>query len=405
MAEWRFLRRWDDGELDRALESAHGLPLNFDLHSEMSPRTGWNIVKSRALIACEEAGPPGRTFEQLWYALGRFHHSDPRIVLAHFREGVPLLDRYQLLELHSIGLRYLCPVMIGDTREEQFETATLRGFCLDTLDGHIERGREWFLLDKDHRTGEVRFRIEAIWRPGDFPNEWSRIGFGLVGRRYQRAWHRLCHLRLRRIAAGLHPDENVGPSGLVHEGPPMPSEPVQFYAQRGIGRLGVDVEQEREDMRKDRLWRAAGLGALSGVRSVGAPAVLTRTLEGRGKDVISGRKLPRLAPVLGVFGVIEALADKLPFIPPRTQIPSVIARAASGAFMGAAAARKREPKLAPALLGAVAATAGTYLAYYLRRFASQRSKALGYAAAVGEDALVLWSGSRLGGITAHATAR
>src|SRR5690606_23264095 len=69
----------------------------------------------------------------------------------------------------------------------------------DTLPGHLETGSEWFLVTKAHADGSIRLRIQASWRPGEFPNWWSRLGFALVGRRYQRAWHRLAYLRMRRL--------------------------------------------------------------------------------------------------------------------------------------------------------------------------------------------------------------
>ncbi|WP_373048731.1 DUF1990 family protein [Vulgatibacter sp.] len=394
MADWRFLTRWNEGEIVAALEDARALPPNFDPAAELTAEHGWNIIHSRALIACEAAGPPipGGTYERLWHALQRIHHSDPRIVLAHFRDDVPLLDRRVLLELQAMGTRFLAPVAIGGVREDSLATATLRGFSFETLAGHIERGREWFLLEKDHETGEVRFRIEASWQPGDFPNRWSRLGFHFLGRRYQRAWHRLCHLRLRRIAAGLDPAERVGPDHVVHEGPPMPAEPVQFFAQRGVGRYGVDVEQEVEEMNGHMAWRAIGMGALSGLRSVGPAAVLLRNLEARGS-----KSVPGWLPVrgLGLLAAAEMLADKLPFLPPRTQAPSMLARMVAGGFVAGRAARKRRATLGPVALGAAAAAAAAWAAYEARRRAAGRSRALGYAVAVAEDTLVLWGGHRL----------
>jgi uncharacterized membrane protein len=180
---------------------------------------------------------------------------------------------------------------------------------------------------------------------------------------------------------------------------------VQFFAQRGVGRLGVDVEQEQEDWRRDKLWRALGLGALSGVRSMSGPAMVALDLELRGKDVISGRKLPfRLGPPLAALAAAEFVADKLPFTPARTQAASVAARAVSGAFVGSATARKREAKLAPALVGAAAAVASTFASFRVRKRGIQHSKRMGYAVALAEDALVAWAGSRLARTTSRATA-
>lgn len=406
MVDWRFLRGWTEAELRSALERAGSLPLNFSLSEEMSPRRGWNRTDSHALIARESSGPPvgDGPLDRVWRAIQEFEHSDPRIVVAHFFEGEALLRQRMLLELRSLGFRFLCPVEIGDTLHVSRPDETLRGFAIDTLQGHIERGREWFLLEKDHSSGEVRFRIEAVWQPGEFPTTWARWGFHLLGRRYQRAWHRLAHTRLRRIAAGLEEVPSTIAGRMVHEGRPMPVEPIRFYARRGVGRWGVDVEQEHEDIRSDRLWRALGMGALSGLRSMGSPAVLARGLESRGKDLFSGRKLPRLGRKLMTIAAGEMVADKLPFMPSRVLLPSLAARMASGAFVGSTVARKKESKLEPALLGSIAAAASSFAGHRIRELAARRSRILGLAVALAEDALVLWAGTRLARQTSRATA-
>lgn len=401
MADWRYLRRWTDEELESALARARYLAPNFDPGEQLVPERGWNRVQSRAIVAREPAGPPipGGPFERLWLSLRRFQHSDPRIVVPHHR-GALGPCREVMLELRVLGLRFLCPVRIAGRRESDGPDRTERSFCIETLDGHVERGREWFHLEKDHGSGDIRFRIEAGWREGDFPNRWSWLGFELLGRRYQRAWHRLCHLRLRRIGAGLNPDRRIGASGIRHEEGRIPTEPVQFVAQRGFGREEIEreigLEHEEEEMRRDRIWRAAGLGALAGVRSLSPPALLASRIERRGRPVLSGRQLPfRLGPALSALALGELVVDKLPATPPRTRPVAVAARAFSGALVGSATARRRESKLAPAIVGAAAATAATWASYALRRLGIRRSKALGYAVALAEDALVLWGGRRL----------
>ena len=157
-------------------------------------------------------------------------------------------------------------------------------------------------------------------------------------------------------------------------------------------------------MRRDRIWRAAGLGALAGVRSVAPPALLATRLERGGRPVFSGKKLPfRLGPALSTLAAGELIADKLPLTPPRTRPVALAARAFSGAFVGSSTARKREAKLAPALVGAAAATGAAWASYSLRRLGIRHSKALGYAVALAEDALVLWGGPRLVRATTRAT--
>jgi uncharacterized protein (UPF0548 family) len=225
MAEWRLLRGWSDAELSSRLDQARTLPRNFDeSEAGMTPERGWSRHHSTAVIAAEPPGPPvsGGPFERAWEQISRFAFSDPRIVKGHFNPSAPLERRVMLNEVLIWGLRYLNPVMITAVRIHADEQRTTRGFRYETLQGHFETGLEWFLLVKEHRSGEVTFTIHAGWRGGQLPNWWSKLGFKLLAPRYQRAWHRLAHLRLRQLvgSTGLAPL----PRGkqLVTQGPPLP---------------------------------------------------------------------------------------------------------------------------------------------------------------------------------------
>ena len=110
-------------------------------------------------------------------ALAAYQFSNPDIVVAHFDPETALLHRRILLEIKVLGLRYLCPAVVHRVRDE----GNVYGFRYDTLEGHIERGVEWFLLTKNE-VGEIRFRIEARWQRGRLPNWWSRVGFVLLVR-------------------------------------------------------------------------------------------------------------------------------------------------------------------------------------------------------------------------------
>ena len=226
MAEWRFGRGWSEAALERKLADVRSLERNFDPSRPMTPERGWRRHGSETVVAREGAGPPepGGAFRRGWEAVTRYEFSDPGIVRGHFDPGEPLERRRMLLEMKTLGFRFLAGVMVGAVRREQGEAETVHGFRYDTLHGHIESGWEWFLLTKSHATGEIRFRIAADWRPGEFPNAWSRLGFRFLGPHYQRRWSRRAHLRLRRIiAAGApvpHPEAR-----LLHQG--SRSVPVQ----------------------------------------------------------------------------------------------------------------------------------------------------------------------------------
>ena len=245
MAEWRFLRGWSEEELKQRLEAAQRAPRNFDESDrEMSIDHGWGRHFSEAVIGREAPGPPlpDGSFERAWRATADYLFSDPRIVKGHFDATAPLLGRRMLLEARVWGLRYLGPVVVAAVRDEEVEGRSVRGFRYDTIDGHFERGSEWFVVTKDHATGQVLFRIHAAWKRGQLPNWWSRLGFKLLAQRYQRAWHRLAHLRLRAMLGSVDLPPLPRGTELVHTGPEFPVTTVQAAAS-GPTPAEIEIEQ------------------------------------------------------------------------------------------------------------------------------------------------------------------
>lgn len=197
----------------------------------------WNHYYSEALIARELPGPPqaGGFFTRARSLTTDYAFSDPSIVEGHFERSSALLGRAMLLELKVLGLHFLCGVVVRAVRDESDAERSTFGFRYDTLQGHLEAGAEWFLLSKDHVTGEVRFRIEAAWRPGDIPNWWSRIGFHVLSRPYQRTWHHNAYQRLRLLVqAGDLPPLPRGRAILRPWHPPVPVE-APIREQEKIG--------------------------------------------------------------------------------------------------------------------------------------------------------------------------
>src|SRR5579863_983148 len=115
---------------------------------------------------------------------------------------------------------------------------------------------------------------------------------------------------------------------------------------------------------------AAAMGAVAGMRSMSAPAMLSHVARGGGLT-IGESKLGFLsnsvaANTMTALAIGEAIADKLPFMPSRTKIPSLAARAIAGALSGAAIASSRRRRAAAgAILGAAAAIGAAYGAYHL----------------------------------------
>ena len=213
MAAWRLWSSWPAESIRSQLEQARAARPNVDAaEEEMTGEQGWHHYYSEAIIARAAEGDD--RFTRARMALANYQFSDPAIVLAHFDPAEPLLRRCLLLEIQVLGLHYLCPAVVNRLRDEP----RTFGFRYDTLEGHIERGVEWFLLTQNEQ-GEIRFRIEARWRRGEFPNWWSRIGFIVLSGYYQRKWHRSAHNRLSLLAhygSTRRPARDA--SGLTHQG-------------------------------------------------------------------------------------------------------------------------------------------------------------------------------------------
>ncbi len=223
MAEWRIGRGWTEDELVHRLSLLEHRDRNFaESVDEMSLETGWRRYFSEAIIGYDMSGSStGEAFERAREAIASYEFSDPRIVIGHFKPEHDLLGRRMLLEMRAMRvLHYLGGVVIGATREDRDDERTVFGYRYDTLEGHIEEGVEWFTLTKIHKTGELRFRIEASWRPGNFPNWWSRVGFALLGHHYQRRWHELAHRRLVELIRSTDMNrDHIHGGRMAHTGP------------------------------------------------------------------------------------------------------------------------------------------------------------------------------------------
>lgn len=226
MALWRIGGGWSEAALRRYLDDLEHRSVNFDLPpSEMTKANGWTIDGADELIGTEPPGPPvpDGLFLRAKQALINYDFSDPSIVVGHFDPRAPLVGRNMLLELKVLGLRFLTGVRVHSVRDETDERRSTFGFRYDTLEGHVERGFEWFVVSKDHETGHVRHRIEAHWRLAEFPNWWSRLGFLLIGERYREAWRRKAAARLRRLAHQPAEKPVTDQGTLAHRGDDRPT--------------------------------------------------------------------------------------------------------------------------------------------------------------------------------------
>ncbi len=142
------------------------------------------------------------------------------------------------------------------------------------------------------------------------------------------------------------------------------------------------------------------MGILAGMRSAAAPAIASHILREKPTATSVNNSLGSapsvaIADVLKLMALGEFVADKLPFIPNRTQPFSIAVRCISGALAGAGifnAAGKKA--LTGAILGGFIAGASTYASFFMRKKLSH--SALGnFLSGVLEDAVVVGAGAKL----------
>lgn len=146
--------------------------------------------------------------------------------------------------------------------------------------------------------------------------------------------------------------------------------------------------------------RIAALGALAGIRSMSAPALLSIYLSAQEPSpadtppgLLNG---PPITQLFQLMTLGEMVADKLPFLPDRVALLPRLGRMLSGGLAGAAlAAANHIHPLVGALIGGAAALAATYASYYLRRLLGERLHVPDPLVGMLEDGLVVGGGMRL----------
>ena len=147
--------------------------------------------------------------------------------------------------------------------------------------------------------------------------------------------------------------------------------------------------------------KAAGLGAIAGLRSMAAPAALSRAAAaGR---IGSLRDTPfaalgssKVSMLLTLFEVGELIGDKLPVTPSRTSPQPLLARAATGALAGSALFVSADRRAATGgVLGAASALVGAYAGEQLRAQIGQLTGIPDPVVALLEDAVALFGTQRL----------
>lgn len=152
---------------------------------------------------------------------------------------------------------------------------------------------------------------------------------------------------------------------------------------------------------KSTVRKTLGLGAVAGLRSMSAPALLSQAAR---IGEVDGLEDTRFAPLLSskvssilyVLAAGEMVADKSARIPSRISPPALFGRAASGALVGAALFVSGERRgVSGAALGALAAVAAAYASYYARAGVGEALGVPDQVLGLLEDEIVLLGGSRL----------
>jgi uncharacterized membrane protein len=158
--------------------------------------------------------------------------------------------------------------------------------------------------------------------------------------------------------------------------------------------------------KRTRVYAAAiAAGAVTGLRSMAGPAIVSRSLAAGMMGSMQQTRphwfgTKRTAKTLAALAVGELIADKLPFMPDRTNTAPLIGRFLGGAICGAAIcmANEESPWLG-ILAGGLAATAASFAGHKIREVAAEHGKS-DMAVALMEDTVAI-----AGGLSALATLR
>ncbi|MBD1392700.1 DUF4126 family protein [Mucilaginibacter glaciei] len=141
-----------------------------------------------------------------------------------------------------------------------------------------------------------------------------------------------------------------------------------------------------------------GLGAVAGMRATMAPAVASHYLSNHPDPALSRSslrfiQLPVTAIVTKLLSVAEIAGDKIPNGPDRIILPQLLARVASGAFVGATIFKaNRKSVFEGMILGGVSALAATYASFYARKYADKLPFLKEPFSGAVEDAVALGTG-------------
>jgi uncharacterized membrane protein len=124
--------------------------------------------------------------------------------------------------------------------------------------------------------------------------------------------------------------------------------------------------------------KAAIVGGLTGIRSTAGL-----------KHVFNQSNAVR------AFAWMEMIADKMPFVPARTQSASLLARAGFGGYAAASFASQKRQRITYAAIGAISAVLCAFAATKMRTQIGEKSRVSSALLGFAEDGVVEWAGRSL----------
>jgi uncharacterized protein (UPF0548 family) len=162
----------------------------------------WRRDYERTFVGTEAPGEPEA--DGLWETACRlveaYEQADPRTIRAVYDPDAPLEGRDLLLEGRFLLLRFYMGVRITEVIDRRSDGERVWGWAYETLEGHLERGRQSYEVVKNERSGRVDVVVSSSSEGA--PTLGPVIGFGwkVFGRRIQARFHHECGRRLARLA-------------------------------------------------------------------------------------------------------------------------------------------------------------------------------------------------------------
>ena len=166
-----------------------------------------------------------------------FAFADPAIVRTVYDPATGLANRNMLLQARFGPLRFLFGCRVGPITDETttVEGRALRswGWSYATLAGHLEMGKEDFVVWKWLDDGAVEFRIHVVSHRAREGNPVVRLGVRLFGRRQQKRFGRTACRRMAEMVEAELGDAR-GPGSMAPVSRRRSERRAQAVRPRGV---------------------------------------------------------------------------------------------------------------------------------------------------------------------------